>query len=162
MLTRGNVLGCEHIGIQVADIDRSVEFYRDQLGFALMKRWAMTEPYVQKIVGYYPDVRLEIALLQIPGAVVELEVLEYRGVPRSPVDPATANPGTAHFSLFVDDLDSMYARLAAAGVRFVSEVQTSVAGPNRGAKIVYMLDPDDIRVELVQLPGSPGPAGGEA
>jgi catechol 2,3-dioxygenase-like lactoylglutathione lyase family enzyme len=146
------VLGCEHIGIQVRDIEQSVAYYRDLLGFKLVKRWAMTEPYVQKIVGYYPDVRLEIALLEIPGAGLELEILEYRNVPRTPVDPATANPGTAHFSLYVDDLDTLHRRLTASHVRFVSEVQTSVAGPNKGAKIVYMLDPDEIRVELVQMP----------
>lgn len=110
----------------------------------------MSEPYVQRVVGYYPDVTLEIALLSIPGTDVFLEILEYRGVDKQPVDPATANPGTGHFCLFVDDLDEMYARLNAAGVEFVSELETPTIGPNQGGRLVYMKDPDGIRVELVQ------------
>jgi catechol 2,3-dioxygenase-like lactoylglutathione lyase family enzyme len=106
------------------------------------------------VVGYYPDVTLEIVEMAIPGTDVRLEILEYRGVNRSAVDPATANPGTAHFCLFVDDLEEMYASLRAKGVEFVSEVQTSTAGPIRGGHVVYMKDPDGIRVELVQLPGA--------
>lgn len=146
------VTGFEHVGIQVRDVDRSARFYQEQLGFKLLDRCSRSEPYVQRVVGYHPDVNLEIAYLQIPGSDVCLEILEYRGVPRAPVDTATANPGTAHFSLFVDDLAMMYQRLKASGVQFVSEVQHSDAGPLRGGRVVYMIDPDGIRVELVELP----------
>jgi lactoylglutathione lyase len=144
------VIGCDHIGIQVQDVDRSASFYRQHLGFELVNRWSMTEPYVQRVVGYYPDVTLEIALLTIPGSDVFLEILEYRGVDKAAVDPATANPGTGHFCLFVDGLDELYARLKSAGVEFVSELQTPSVGPNTGGRLVYMKDPDGIRVELVQ------------
>jgi lactoylglutathione lyase len=81
---------------------------------------------------------------------VERSILEYRGVERTPVDPATANPGTGHFCLFVDDLDRLYADLVGKGIEFVSEVQTPTWGPNEGGRLVYMKDPDGIRVELVQ------------
>lgn len=145
------VTGCEHIGMQVRDVERSARFYQEALGFELRSRFSMDTPYVQRVVGY-PGVTLEIAMLRIPGTEVELELLEYRGVEGTPVDPATGNPGTMHFSVFVDDLDGMYERLTADGVEFVSPVQTSVAGPLKGGRVVYMKDPDGIRVELVQLP----------
>jgi lactoylglutathione lyase len=145
------VTGCEHIGLQVRDVDRSARFYEEALGFRLLSRFSKSEPYVQRVVGY-PGVTLEIAMLAIPGTDVELEILEYRGVDGAPVDPATANPGTMHFSLYVDDLDEMHARLSADGVEFVSGVETAVAGPIAGGKVVYMKDPDGIRVELVELP----------
>ncbi|MGN6188188.1 MAG: VOC family protein [Conexibacter sp.] len=146
------VTGFEHVGIQVRDVERSARFYEQHLGFERYARVARSEPYVQRVVGYHPDVTLEIAMLRIPGTSVELEIIEYRGVDGTPIDPAPANPGTAHFSLFVDDLDGMYERMSAAGVEFVSAVQTSDAGPLKGGKVVYLKDPDDIRVELVQLP----------
>jgi catechol 2,3-dioxygenase-like lactoylglutathione lyase family enzyme len=144
------VVGCEHIGIQVRDLERSIRFYEDHLGLQCVLRGTRSEPYVQRVVGYYPDVTLELAELAIPGTDVRLEIVEYRGVARAPIDPAPANPGTVHFSLFVDDIDGMYERLTAAGVEFVSEVQTSTAGPLAGGRVVYMKDPDEIRVELVQ------------
>jgi lactoylglutathione lyase len=144
------ISGCDHIGIQVRDVERSARFY-EQLGFRPLDRSSRSEPYVQRVVGYYPDVTLEIVELEIPGSAVRLEILEYRGVEGSPVDTATANPGTGHFCLVVDNIDEMYAELTATGVEFVSEVQTSTAGPLQGGKVVYMKDPDGIRVELVEL-----------
>ncbi len=144
------ITGCDHIGIQVRDVEQSTRFYEEHLGFERVARWSMSQPYVQKIVGYYPDVVLEIAMLTIPGTDVFLEILEYRNVEKTPVDPATANPGTGHFCLFCDNLDELYQSLVTKGVEFVSEVQTPVAGPNKGGRIVYMKDPDGIRVELVQ------------
>lgn len=144
------VSGCDHIGIQVRDVERSARFYEERLGFKRVDRWSMSQEYVQKVVGYYPDVTLEIALLAIPESDVFLEILEYRGVEAVPVDPATANPGTAHFCLFVDDLDQLYECLVEKGVEFVSELQTPTVGPNKGGRLVYLIDPDGIRVELVQ------------
>ena len=152
------VTGCEHIGIQVRDIDRSVSFYKDALGLELISRFTKSEPYVQRVVGY-PGVILEIAMMRIPGSTVELEILEYREVERTPIDPETANPGTMHFSLYVSDLDELHAHLRGRGVEFVSDVETAVAGPIAGGKVVYMKDPDGIRVELVELPRG-GDSGG--
>jgi lactoylglutathione lyase len=144
------VNGCDHIGIQVRDVDRSAAFYVEKLGFTQVGRWSMDQDYVQKVVGCFPDVTLEIALLEIPGSEVFLEILEYRGVTGTPVDPATVNPGTAHFCVFVDGLEELYERLLAEGVEFVSELQTPTVGPNKGGRLVYMIDPDGIRVELVE------------
>lgn len=144
------ITGCEHIGIQVRDVERSARFYEQHLGFTRLARFSKSEPYVQRVVGY-PGVTLEMAILAIPGTEVQLEIIEYRGVERAPVDPATANPGTAHFSLFVDNIDELYTRLSGQGVEFVSEVQTATAGLTSGGRLVYLKDPDGIRVELVQL-----------
>ena len=148
------ITGFEHVGIQVRDVETSAKFYEENLGFKRVARWSKAEPYVQRVVGYFPDVTLEIAYLEIPNSNVCLEILEYVGVPKSPVDTATANPGTAHFSLFVDDLGELYERLRARGVQFVSNIETSTAGPLKGGRVIYMIDPDGIRVELVELPKS--------
>lgn len=145
------IQGCDHIGITVQDLDRSVRFYGD-LGFQVQGRWSRSESYVQHVVGYHPDVVLEIVMMTIPGSPVRLEILEYRHVARATVDTASANPGTAHFCVLVDDIDAIYERMSSKGVAFVSPVQTATAGPIKGGKVVYMIDPDGIRVELVQLP----------
>jgi lactoylglutathione lyase len=153
------VTGFEHVGIQVRDVELSARFYEENLGFVRVGRWSKSEPYVQRVVGYYPDVTLEIAYLKIPGSDTYLEILEYRGVEKTPVDTRTANPGTAHFSLYVDRLDELYEQLKAKGVKFVSEVETSTGGPIAGSRLVYMIDPDGIRVELVEL-RTPSPEAG--
>ena len=142
------VLGFSHVGIHVTELGRSIGFY-ERLGLERVARWTKDERYSRNLVGY-PQATLEVAVMAVPGSAVVLELIECRGVPRTAVDPATANPGTAHLCLRVDDLDALYEHLLAAGVEFVSEVQTPTAGPNAGGRVVYLLDPDQIRVELLQ------------
>jgi lactoylglutathione lyase len=141
--------GVSHFGIQVADLERSVAFYGDLLGLELVARWVRDQEYIQELVGY-PGVELHVAVFRLPLSDVFLEVLEYRKVDRRAVDPSTANPGTAHLCLYVDGLDQFHERLAHAGVQFVSEVKSPNIGPNKGGKAVYMIDPDGIRVELIE------------
>jgi len=140
--------GLSHVGIHVRELDRSIRFY-ERLGLALAARRRKDEPYTRRLVGY-PDAALDVAVMATPDGDAVLEIIEYQGVARRSVDPATANPGTAHLCLLVDDLDALHAELAAEGARFVSEVQTPTAGPNKGGRVVYLLDPDGIRVELLQ------------
>src|SRR5580765_3957105 len=145
----GHFDGVNHFGIQVADLERSIAFYRDTLGLELVTTWVRDQEYIQELVGY-PGVELHVAVFRLPLSDVFLEILEYRNVEKTVIDASNGNPGTAHFCLFVEDLDGMYARLVDTGVRFVSEVKGPTIGPNKGGKAVYMIDPDGIRVELVE------------
>ncbi|MEO5884562.1 MAG: VOC family protein [Candidatus Limnocylindrales bacterium] len=138
-----------HMGLQVADLDRSVAFYRDVLGFTVLFAWNPQADYIRELVGY-PEADIHAAILRLPETEVVLELLEYRNVERTPVDTRTANPGTAHIAFFVDDLDTLYADLVARGVRSVSAPVTPTIGPNEGGRAVYLIDPDGIRVELIQ------------
>lgn len=138
-----------HVGIQVADLERSVTFYRDLLGFEVVFQWNPQADYIRTMVGY-PSPDIHAAVLRLPGDTgVFLEILEYRNVDREPVDTRTANPGTAHIAFFVDDCDALYEELVAKGVRSVSAPVTPTIGPNEGGRAVYMIDPDGIRVELI-------------
>jgi lactoylglutathione lyase len=144
-----SILRPHHTGLQVADLERSLAFYRDLLGFELVFQWNPQAAYIGTLVGY-PGVDLHAAILRVPNSEIFLELLEYRNVERRPVDTGTANPGTAHTAYFVDDMDAMYERLVAAGVRAVSAPVSPTIGPNVGGKAVYLMDPDGIRVELIQ------------
>lgn len=149
------VTQAHHMGLQVRSLERSLGFYRDTLGFEVVFQWNPQAPYIAELVGY-PGVDLHAAVLRIPGSEVFLELLEYRGVSREPVDTRTANPGTAHIAFFVDQLDELYAALRRRGVEAVSDPVTPTIGPNRGGRAVYLIDPDGIRVELIQTSRSFG------
>ena len=149
------VAGIYHTGLSVSDLDRSIAFYRDLLGLELVAQWDSSQPYLRTVVGF-PDGELRIALLRLPGeagaAGHHLELLEYR-VPRGARgDPRTCNPGNVHVAFRVEDLDETYHELRAKGVRFKSAPVEVTHGRNRGAKAVYLLDPDDITLEMMQPP----------
>lgn len=144
-----SIEGVSHFGIHVSDLDRSIAFYRDLLGLEQIAHWVRDQPYIQELVGY-PGVELHVAVFRFPGSESFLEVLEYRNVEKQAVDASNANPGTAHFCVYVPDLDALHARLVANGVSFVSGVKSPTVGPNSGAKVVYLIDPDGIRIELLE------------
>lgn len=145
------IVGAHHTAFQVADLERSLTFYRDLLGFELVWERVNREEYVRRIVGY-PQAELHQALLRFPGSEHCLELIDYRGVERKAVDTSPPNPGTAHMCLLVCDLPGEYKRLTAAGVRSVSEPVLVTKGPNEGRLAVYMIDPDGFPVELVEAP----------
>jgi len=143
------ILRPQHASIQVADLEGSVHFYRDILGFELVFQWNPQAEYIRTITGY-PDADIHAAILRLPDSDVFLEILEYRNVEKAPVDTRTANPGTAHLAFFTDDCDGLYAELTAKGVKSVNPPVTPSIGPNTGGRAVYMIDPDGIRVEFIQ------------
>jgi catechol 2,3-dioxygenase-like lactoylglutathione lyase family enzyme len=144
------VLGLSHAGIQVSDADRSIAFY-ELLGLELASRWTNDRPYVQRLVGY-PGVALDCAFMSIPGSSSFLEILQYHGTHGVPIDPATANTGTGHLCLYVRDLETLYAKLLRAGVEFICPPQIPDVGANKGGRVLYLKDPDGIRVELTERP----------
>jgi lactoylglutathione lyase len=144
------IVGAHHTAYQVADLDRSLAFYRDLLGFELVWQRVNQEAYVREIVGY-PTADLHQAMLRFPGSDHLLELIDYRNVERTPVDTSPPNPGTAHICLLVRNLRALYDRLVAAGVGSVSEPVQVTSGPNAGLLAVYMIDPDGFRLELLTV-----------
>lgn len=146
------IVGAHHTAFHVADLDRSIAFYCDRFDFEIVWKRLNGEEYVRRIVGY-PKANLNQAMLRIPGGEHHLELIEYQGVDRTPVDMSPPNPGTAHICLLVNDLRRTYDRLVAAGVESVSDPVTVTAGPNSGRLAVYMIDPDGFRIELLCVDG---------
>jgi lactoylglutathione lyase len=135
----------------VSDLERSLHFYRDLLGFEVVMQWNPKEPYIGTLVGY-PEADLHAAVLRAPGADVRIELVELRGLHREPAAASQAAPGTAHVGFTVANVDELYADLTARGVRSISSPVTPTIGPNKGGRAVYVLDPDGIRIELIQAP----------
>ncbi len=67
--------------------------------------------------------------------------------------------GLTHMAMRVDDLASLLVELEAAGVEILEE--SRVQNPAFESDVVYVLDPDGVRIELIQLPGDPTQAVGQ-
>ena len=148
--------GVWHFSFTVADIERSITFYRDLLGFTLIHTQEQANAYTSRLVGY-PEAHLKVAQFALPGqprgiSSHDLELVEYvrpRGV-RGDVN--ICNPGAAHLAMCVDDIHERYERFMAAGVRFVSSPNAITVGVNRDGFTCYFHDPDQIVLEMVQPP----------
>jgi len=142
-----------HTGFTVSDIERSIVFYRDVLGMALIHRQQGTAPYLATVTGF-PGARLQMAFLKIsPDDPQVLELLEYSSHPADPTDRATNRPGNGHLCFKVDDIHEWHRFLSAQGVRTISEPARITAGVNEGAWAIYLRDPDGFTIELYQPAG---------
>ena len=148
------IIGAHHTSFTVADLGRSVAFFRDRLGLELVSRRQVRDDYFAAIVGL-PGAAVEAALLRIPGTSHHVELFEYLAPRGVEVRPRPCDPGSCHLSLLVDNLPALYERLGAAGVAFVSPPVPITAGPNRGGWGVYCRDPNGILIELFQPPLAP-------
>jgi catechol 2,3-dioxygenase-like lactoylglutathione lyase family enzyme len=142
-----------HLGVTVADIDRSIEFYRDILGMELVGRRPCVEAdYVAKQTGY-PGVQLSVASFRVSADNPQtLEVVQYLNCPGEAVDQATNRPGNTHLCILVDDLQAAFDDLSQQGVQFKSDPVRITAGPNEGGLVVYFYDPDGYPMEMFQPP----------
>jgi catechol 2,3-dioxygenase-like lactoylglutathione lyase family enzyme len=150
-----DITGAHHTSFTVANLDRSLEFFRDLLGLEVLYTREIKDDYFGLIVGL-PGCVVKAALLRLPqGHHVELfEYLEPRG---QSFCPRPCDPGSVHLSLVVKDLPRLYAKLVDRGIAFVSEPVPISGGPNRGGYGVYLRDPNGILIELFQPPPQESP-----
>jgi catechol 2,3-dioxygenase-like lactoylglutathione lyase family enzyme len=148
------LLNTHHFNFTVADMDRSLAFWRDALGLELLNDWVSDAGYLSEITGY-PGARLRLAFLALPGTAARLELIQYlqpAGPPRAQQPRNVA--GAAHLCFDVPDVQAAYAELRARGVAFTSPPVEITSAANRGAWGVYLTDPDGITLELRQPPAA--------
>jgi catechol 2,3-dioxygenase-like lactoylglutathione lyase family enzyme len=64
-----------HVGVTVADLERSAAFWEALLGVAARDHRTLEGPGVSTMVGY-PDVRIRRCWVDLPGGVALLELLQ--------------------------------------------------------------------------------------
>jgi catechol 2,3-dioxygenase-like lactoylglutathione lyase family enzyme len=145
------LLRLTHVGICVSDMERSLRFYRDLLGFAY-EHTLHVEGEPSDTLLRLRGVKLDAAYLQRDG--VRIELLRFAGPPAPPARTRPMNEhGLTHLSFRVADLDVTLAALRAAGERVLDE--TIIRIPEFRSAACFVVDPDGQLVELVQSPGDP-------
>ncbi|MBU6269221.1 MAG: VOC family protein [Sphingomonadales bacterium] len=142
----GAVTGFNHVGISVADLDRAIAFYRDRFGMAQACDILTFggEDYNRIMALGNPQGRMTMMTL----GTLALELFEFHQPTPRPKDAnyPVADHGLTHFGVNVTDIDAVFARLQAAGVRFHSEV---IRFPG-GMRAAYGRDPDGNVFELLE------------
>ena len=143
-----HIIAADHTGFTVANIDRSLAFWQDVLGFELSHRAHHTGDLASEVTGV-PGAEISIAVLKAPGHRIEL--LEYHAPSdRKRADLKPCDIGSVHVALTVDNLDTVLSTIAASGWSAVGKPQTLKTGPNAGKRIVYVRDPDGTTIEFMQ------------
>jgi glyoxylase I family protein len=141
--------GIAHVGFSVGDLDISIPFYRDLLGFKVSYDVERSGPITEGITGI-SGVRLRIAMLTLHD--LHLELIQYLAPIGGKLDLRVCNIGCSHIAFYVDDIQEAHRFLSANGVHLNSPPNEIKDGPLAGTKSLYLFDPDGITLELMQRP----------
>jgi glyoxylase I family protein len=147
----GRLLGSDHFGIAVSDLDRSIAFWCDLLGFERVSAARAEGPWVDEIVGLNGAVIDEV-IVRGPG--ISIALMKCLSPEGSPVRPLrNCDPGFTHFAFTCENIEAIFDRLQSAGIQIRSKgLVTIPTGDYAGAKDFYCLDPNGIGVELIETP----------
>jgi len=140
------VVGYRHAGIITNNISKSVYFYHNILGLEIIQDFIDSSDYINEITGLTNATAHFVKLKTQDGAVIEL--LEYPTHKTDPVNVSIINVGVLHIALRVADSEIAYNHLNKLGVKTLSKPVLSSEGI---AKVFFCLDPDNVRVELVEM-----------
>ena len=147
-----HIMATDHTGFTVANIERSLVFWRDVLRFELSHRAHHKGDLASEVTGV-PGAEISIAVLKGYGHKIEL--LEYHAPPdRKRASLRPCDVGSVHVALMVDNLDAVLSAIAASGWNAVGKPQVLKTGPNAGKRIVYVRDPDGTTIEFMQPPSA--------
>ena len=140
------IKGFNHVGVSVADLERSIAFYRDVFGLEqACPAFPFGGPNYARIMDL-PDPRGRMCVMA--GGGLQLELFEFAQPEPAAKDPnhSVADRGLTHFGVDVDDIEAAFARMQAQGVRFHSPVLQFPGG----MKAAYGRDPDGNVFELLE------------
>ena len=127
----------DHIGILTNDLQRSVEFYTDVLGFSISAKMEMDG--------------LTIIFVEKEGSKIEL--MGYKNVPKRPENIQlemgdNSLPINDHITFSVDDMEATVDELRKKNVTFdMAPIQLE-----GGMKLASFKDPNGLLIELVEHP----------
>lgn len=141
-------LSFSHVGICVSDLERSLRFYCEGIGFEPTQLHDVGPEFgrLMEIDG----VQVRSQFLRLEATLVELLFYVAPGF----VGPAERRPvnqlGLTHLNFRVDDVDAVAAELARLGGTVLEHTRTTFSPE---MDFVYCTDPDGTRIELMKLPG---------
>jgi len=146
------------IEITVADLDRSIGYYRDVLGFAVAGQSEASGAAVEQLEGVF-GAHVRSARLQLGSeAIVLTQYLAPRGRP-VPADMRSNDRTFQHIAIVVADMERAYKHLREHAVRHISNEPQTLPAWNKnagGIKAFYFADPDDHALEVIWFPPGKG------
>jgi len=140
-----------HVGIGVRNMDKSMAFYKDILGFK------------KEVIGYTAKMDLMAPMLPSPTPTMKVKIItnQYKGAwieayqSLPPYEPSIAVPrwgdiGHMELAINVSNIEKVYQQLQKKNVNFLCPLQTVDLPPSGEWKYTYMVDPDGFLVSLVE------------
>lgn len=154
------VTAVDAVGMTVADMDRSIAFYANVLGFEPVSDVEVAGEAYERLQGVF-GLRMRVVRMRLGDESIELtEYLAPRGRP-VPVDSRSNDGWFQHVAIIVSDMDRAYQWLRQNKVEHASSGPQTLPDWNAqagGIRAFYFKDLDQHVLEILQFPPGKGAA----
>lgn len=158
MASSAQIKKVESINITVKELNTSVKFYTEVLGFKKVNEQELKGEEYEQLEGVF-GLHAKVARLQLGTEIIQLtDYLTSGG--RSIAEDAKSNDlSFQHIAIVVSNMDKAYAHLKKYMVMHVSTAPQTIPADNvaaAGVKAFYFHDPDMHNLELIYFPQGKG------
>lgn len=152
------VKSVESVGMTVADMDRSIEFFNKVLTFEKVSDVEVHGTEYEKLQGVF-GLRMRVVRMKLGDETIELtQYLAPEGRP-IPADWRSNDHWFQHIAIVVSDMDKAYQHLRAHKARHASTGPQTIPANNQaaaGIRAFYFKDPDGHNLEIIYFPFDKG------
>ena len=156
--TQNPVVAIDSVGMTVADMDRSIDFYTQVLSFKKVSDVEVLGTEYERLNGLF-GVRLRVVKLELGTEAIELtEYLTPKGKP-IPIDSRSNDRWFQHIAIVVSDMDTAYQYLRQHKIQHASTAPQRLPDWNKaaaGIRAFYFKDPDGHNLEIIYFPPGKG------
>lgn len=148
------VLGIQHIGLTVRDMDEAVRFFETVFGSVVCLSTGpldVDDHFMVRKLGVPPHTRIKDIKVLRCGRGTNLELFEYQGEDTSVPVKRNSETGGWHIAFEVDDAMASAQRLRDIGVDVLDGPTYVDSGPMKGLTWVYLRAPWGQFLELVSI-----------
>lgn len=152
------IIGIDHVGINVPNLEKAVAFFTDVLKFtpvtqlgpvSLDDNWKKNN-YMQLGTG---AVTIKMILA---GTGANIELFEYQNNQGNQQQPGGDDIGATHIAFYTNDITAGVAYLKSKGVKVLGDPFLMPSGDTEGESWVYFETPWGSKMELVSYPNGKG------
>lgn len=156
--SHAQVTKVDAIGITVSEMNRSVKFYAEVLGFKKVSDIELFGTKYEKLEGIF-GLHIRVVRMQLGDEFIELTDYLTSGGRRIPEDAKSNDLIFQHIAIVVSDMEKAYECLRKFHVEYVSTAPQTLPKSipeAEGIKAFYFHDPDDHNLELIYFPNGKG------
>jgi catechol 2,3-dioxygenase-like lactoylglutathione lyase family enzyme len=150
------LLGVDHAGITVPDIDEAVAWFEDVLRCrAPLTFGPFSDPagtFMQDLLGVHPRAVIEQITLVRCGNGPSVELFQYTSPDQDRAFRKNSDLGGKHIAFYVRDIDRAVAYMQSKGVEKLLGPLAVTEGPAAGQAINYFRAPFGTYIELISYP----------
>ncbi len=145
-INNSNIIEMRHVGIVVNNLQKSLDFFVNVLGFKIFKKMNEKGKYIDSVLNLKKADVITVKMKAPDRSLIEL--LKFKNYKTFNNSKKIYSSGLTHISFTVKDLDKTFKLLEKKKIKFFSIPQVT---PDGSAKVVFCRGPENLILELVQV-----------